>query len=64
MLGRLALLICGATLLARSVAPGLIVGGENPQVTSLHKLLVVHLEEWVRGGEKLWVEHNLQSGGE
>ena len=44
-----------------SVSPGLVVGGEHPQVTAPDKLLVVHLEQRVGGGEELWVEYDLQS---
>ena len=29
-------------------------------MTASNELLVVHLEEWVGGGEKLRVEHNLE----
>lgn len=45
----------------RSVAPGLVVGGENPQVAAPDKLLIVHFEQRIRRRQELRMKYNLQS---
>jgi len=43
------------------VAPGLVVGGEDPQVAAAHKLLVVHGQQGAGGGQELRVEDDLNT---
>lgn len=47
------------SVLTGRVAPGLIVGGEDPKVTATDKLFIVHWEERACGREELWVKNHL-----
>lgn len=49
--------------LTGGVAPGFVVGGEDPQVTPPDKFLVVDRQEGAGGGQELGVEDDLVVGG-
>ena len=42
------------------VAPGLIVGGENPKMAPSNKLAVVHAKQGISWGEELGMKDNLE----
>lgn len=43
------------------VAPGLIVGGEDPKVTAADKFLIIHGEERACGRKEFWVKNHLST---